>query len=57
MKRLDSIETDKYVLEVLECNCGFHLGIDASYLDQVGDFKMHCPSCKQVIDTSTIFIE
>jgi len=57
MKRLDSIETEKYVLEVLECNCGFHLGIDSSYLDQVGDFKMYCPSCKQIIDTSTIFIE
>lgn len=35
-----------YELEVVECNgCGFHLGIDATYLEQVGDVVLKCPSC------------
>lgn len=57
MKRLKSVQTEKYTLEVLECDCGFHLGIDGTYLDQVGDFKIHCPNCKHIIDTSTIFLK
>ena len=45
MKQLKSIETDQYSLQVYECGCGFHIGIDASYLDQVGDVTLKCPSC------------
>lgn len=37
MKRLKSVENDQVQLEVMECDCGFHLGIDATYLVQVGD--------------------
>jgi hypothetical protein len=37
---------DKYELEVVECTgCGFHLGIDASYLEQVDGVGLLCPSC------------
>lgn len=54
MRRLKEIETDKYTLEVFECNCGFHIGIDATYLDQVADIEFECPSCKEIIDTSQI---
>lgn len=53
-KRLKSIENDQVQLEVIECDCGFHLGLDATYLDQVGDFKILCPSCKAVIDTAVV---
>ena len=54
MKRLDSIETDKVQLEVVECDCGYHMGIDATYLDQKGDFVTRCPSCNRAIVTSEI---
>jgi len=37
---------EKYELEVVECDtCGFHLGLDASYLEQVGGVKLFCPGC------------
>ena len=39
-------QVDNYTLEVYECECGFHLGIDATYLEQVKDtVEMECPSC------------
>jgi len=49
MKILDSIHTKQYELEVVECDCGFHMGIDATYLDQVGGVRTICPACKKVI--------
>ena len=54
MKRLPSIETNKIQLEVVECDCGYHMGIDATYLNQVGDFITTCPSCKEEISTAEI---
>jgi hypothetical protein len=54
MKRLQSIHTEEYDLEVIECDCGFHLGLDATYLDQVGDFEIPCPSCGTIIKTSKV---
>jgi hypothetical protein len=54
MKRLDSIETDTVQLEVVECDCGYHMGIDATYLIQKGDFITRCPSCNRAISTSEI---
>jgi len=47
---LKPIETDEYSLEVIECDCGFHIGIDAIYLDQVGPVDVLCPSCKILIN-------
>ena len=32
-------------LEVYECSCGFHIGVDYTYLDQVGDLSVSCPVC------------
>ena len=54
MKRLDSIENGRVSLEVVECDCGYHMGIDATYIDQVEDFKTKCPACGAVIDTAVI---
>jgi hypothetical protein len=54
MERLESMENLMVSLEVIECNCGYHMGIDATYLDQVGDFVTLCPSCNRTIDTSKI---
>ena len=57
MKRLKSIENDQVQLEVIECTCGFHLGVDATYLDQVDDFIIKCPNCKRTISTEEIIKE
>lgn len=57
MKRLDSVETETVVLEVGECDCGYHFGVDATFLVDVGDFKFACPSCGKEIDTATLFPE
>ena len=57
MKRLESIETDKYALEIIECDCGYHMGVDATFIKQVNDFVTICPSCSAIIDTEEILIE
>ena len=57
MKRLQSVENHQVELEVVECDCGFHMGVDASYLNQIGDFKMICPACKLIWDTAEILKE
>jgi len=56
MRRLKSIENDQVQLEVIECDCGYHIGIDATYLDQVGDFMTRCPnpSCRKLIETKIV---
>ncbi len=34
-------------LITVEClGCGFHLGVDQTFLDQVGSITVDCPSCK-----------
>lgn len=49
LKELSSIETNEYSLNVYQCKCGFHIGLDVSYLEQVGDIVLNCPSCKELI--------
>lgn len=45
-KYLELISSDIVELSVFECECGFHLGLDATYLDQVdGVITIDCPSC------------
>ena len=48
-KHIGDVENDKFSLEVVECECGFHLGVDTSYLEQVGSVEIICPSCKKTI--------
>lgn len=57
MKRLNSIENEQVQLEVIECNCGFHIGLDAGFIEQVGDFVITCPSCSDRIDTAVVCSE
>lgn len=52
MKKLKSIETDQYSLEVYECDCGFHIGLDFSYIDSIGDVCVLCPNCSENICSS-----
>ncbi len=54
MVRLESIEKEVVSLEVIECNCGFHIGLDATYLDQVDDIEIPCPSCGRIINTEEV---
>jgi hypothetical protein len=54
MKRLNSVETDKVQLEVIECDCGFHIGLDATFIDQVDDIICRCPSCGKEINTAIL---
>ena len=49
---LNSVETEEYSLEVIECHCGFHIGLDVTYLDQVGDIDIECPSCRKMISVT-----
>ena len=49
MRVLNPIETEEYSLEVVECGCGFHIGLDATYLDQVDGIDIRCPSCGEMI--------
>lgn len=51
MKELCELWNDKVHLIVYECQCGFHVGLDASYLDQVSDIMFECPNCKVKSDT------
>lgn len=32
-------------LVIVECGCGFHIGLDYTYLEQVGAIDVVCPSC------------
>jgi hypothetical protein len=40
-------------LEVIECDCGYHMGIDASFVTQVDDAffdkETRCPACDRKI--------
>ena len=56
-KRIESITTSKVDLEVGECDCGYHFTVDATFLDQVGDFVITCPACMSEINTSEVFPE
>jgi len=52
MKELGRANTEdnKAVLDVIECQCGFHIGIDETYLEQVKQFvSISCPSCDENI--------
>ena len=52
MKQLKSAESNKYSLEVVECDCGFHLGIDSTWLEQSSNsagFELPCPACNSPI--------
>ena len=34
-KHIEDIETEKVQLSVFECECGFHIGLDFTFMDQV----------------------
>lgn len=44
---------NKMDLVYLEAESGFHIGLDASYLEQMGDFKIKLPT-GEIIDTKNL---
>lgn len=57
-KHVGDIETDEFSLEVYECVCGFHIGLDATYLDQVDEsIILSCPSCQRKIKTKQFDVD
>ena len=51
-ERKEYEEVSGTMLEVYMCDyCGFHVGFDSSYLEQVDEIQFECPSCGEVIDT------
>ena len=54
-KRLLDVETAEYSLEVYECvACGYHMGFDVTYLDQVeGNVTASCVACSHPIKTDS----
>lgn len=54
MKRLNSVGNDQVQLEVIECDCGFHLGLDSAYLEQLDNIRVVCPACAALLDTPAI---
>lgn len=47
------VVTEGYELEVVECQaCGLHLGIDATYLEQVDGIGLQCPGCNITLTIS-----
>jgi hypothetical protein len=51
MKDIGLLESETVSIEVVECDCGYHMGFDATYLDQVGDITTWCPNCRRKIRT------
>lgn len=49
MRKLNDIETAEVQLEVYECDCGFVIGLDFTYIDQNGLASVPCPTCGRTI--------
>lgn len=44
----DAAIADRASLEVYQCECGYHFGVDSTFLEQVGTIETKCPSCKTI---------
>lgn len=53
-KYLFDIQNDFVQLEVYECTCGFHIALDAPYLEQVDEISIKCPSCEEILNTAEL---
>lgn len=57
MKWLKSVDDGQIEMEIFECQCGYHLGVDSTYLQQVDDIRTACPSCDRIIDSQSLMKE
>jgi len=51
MKR---VPLSKCEIEVIECDCGYHMGVDTTFIEQVEHFEIKCPSCACMINTEIL---
>ena len=49
---IECLDNGRVQLSVYECGCGFHIGIDSSFLEQVEELSVTCPSCGERITTA-----
>ena len=54
MRYVESLEGKIASISVIECDCGYHLGVDSSYISQVGHIITPCPACSKMINTYKI---
>ena len=47
IKHLYNIQTEVAHLDIYECGCGFHFGLDSTYIDQIEDLETECPKCQK----------
>jgi hypothetical protein len=52
--RVGRFATDRFRLEVIRCACGYHMGVDASYIDDVLKVDIPCPACGWTIDMGEV---
>jgi len=45
---------EKTEMCIIECDCGFHIGLDSTFMLQERDFTLPCPACGKLIDTRDI---
>lgn len=46
---VESLQGETASLDVHECLCGFHIGVDTTYLEQVSSVSIACPACDNSI--------
>ena len=51
-KYLFDMFNEKVELTIFECPCGFHIGLDSTYIDQISDIEINCPVCQVLITTN-----
>ncbi len=49
VKAIAYMQNERVIIEVIECSCGYHMGIDSTYLEQVDGITTWCPSCGEQI--------
>jgi len=48
------VPKEKCQMDVIECDCGYHMGIDTSFIEAEGHFVIRCPACGTLVDTSIL---
>lgn len=49
MEKIEVIKQNNYSLDVYKCQCGFVLGVDSDYLDDVLTILIRCPACTKML--------